>query len=542
MAKDDDDDAGPSFSAIRDRIKKWPWGSSKSKDSDDTSSTSAAPTSSSGLYSPPPWLPLPKIVMAAFSLNLLFLLIGLIVSCLVLGGTITIDAKAIGLTESLVLISSMFSLSYMGFHMLAARRPDPVEGLTSKKRTSRHTKIILLGRITTALWSISLLAVAITIGSLPASAASSKSPLQAGLAACIMHCLDMTVILLVVERTAQPFVLPWLTPPIPEAQTLAAKALIDGILGDGVAGHPYNGQTTSSTAEEDITAVASASRASSEGEEAPAVTPKRKMRVTIKDLADEDGDPTVSTSTLAPPPSVGEPFGQPSAATLVERQEIWNRVDEGAAKNASTIKLPPHPSTFLPQHIPPIPPQHLHYAPGVATGPGPYIMPEPSPMYPYYPPQPVAYISPLQTTPYPPTPPAAPPVAPAAAAIPTRPPLSRAAGSGVPRYSYTAAATSIAAPAPGMTGPRPLYEAGRLHSYTAYVNNQRHAEASSSGSRSDGVRSVPPQPMGARPPPPVKGKRLFDKAVEGLKASEKRKEQVWDDYSTIHVPGSFVEM
>ncbi|CAK7216916.1 hypothetical protein SCUCBS95973_002975 [Sporothrix curviconia] len=559
MAKDDDDEVGPSLAAIRAKLKKWPWGGgSKSKEEGDDSS---APSSSSGkspggLYAAPPWLPLPKIAMAAFGLNLLFLMIGLIVAGLVLGGTITINAKAIGLTESLVLISSIFGLAYMAVHMLAARRPDPVEGLTSKKRTSRHTRIIMLGRITTGLWAVSLLAVAITLASLPADSQSSRSPLQAGLAACIMDCLDMTAVLLIVERTTQPFVLPWLTPPIPEAQTLAAKALIDGILGDGISGHPYAGSEAATATEADTTAMATDSRSSSDaGEEPPVavVPPKRRMRVTIQDVPDgEDDDPTVSTSTLG-----GETFGQPSAATLVERQELWSRVDEGnSAKAASSIKLPPHPSTFLPpnmqqqqhqiQPVPPIPPQHMYGMPPSAA----FMQPMPSPFQ-YYPPQPT-YLPPMhmQTAPYPPTPPAAPP-----AAVPARPPLSRAAGSGVPRYSYQPALSTVPStvpsPAPaasfgvggiGSGGPRPLYETGRMSSYTTYMSSM--AGGSSSGTRSDGAQSVPPPtgPLGARPPPPppVKGKRLFDKAVQGLKANEKRNEPVWDDYSTIHVPGSFV--
>ncbi|CAK7225301.1 hypothetical protein SBRCBS47491_005840 [Sporothrix bragantina] len=552
MAKDDDDEAGPSLAAIRARLKKWPWGGSKSKEEDDSSASSSPNKSPGGLYVAPPWLPLPKIVMAAFGLNLLFLMIGLIVASLVLGGTISITAKAIGLTQSLVLISSIFSLAYMVVHMLAARRPDPVEGLTSKKRTSRHTRIIMLGRITTGLWAVSLLAVAITLASLPADSQTSRSPLQAGLAACIMDCLDMTVVLLVVERTTQPFVLPWLTPPVPEAQTLAAKALIDGILGDGVSGHPYAGSEAPTTATEaDAMAIAADSRSSSDGEE-PVIIPKRKMRVTIQEVPDgQDEDPTVSTSTLAPPPSLGgEMFGQPSAATLVERQEIWNRVDEGNSAKASSIKLPPHPSTFFPsqqhqiQPVPPIPPQHMYGIPPGAT----FMQPMPSPFQ-YYPPQPT-FLPPMhmQTAPYPPTPPAAPP-----AAVPARPPLSRAAGSGLPRYNYTPALSTVPSTVPspvptmnaGGGGPRPMmYDAGRMQSYATYVGSM--GGGSSNSARSDGAQSVPPitGPMGARPPPPppVKGKRLFDKAVQGLKANEKRNEPVWDDYSTIHVPGSFVDM
>lgn len=60
---------------------------------------------SSGLVAAPPWLPLPKIVLGAFSLNMLFIMIAAVVSGLVLGGTIQINAKAIGLTMSLVLFS-----------------------------------------------------------------------------------------------------------------------------------------------------------------------------------------------------------------------------------------------------------------------------------------------------------------------------------------------------------------------------------------------------------------------------------------------------
>ncbi|CAK7274659.1 hypothetical protein SEPCBS119000_006285 [Sporothrix epigloea] len=513
MANDDDDDAEPWHAAVRDRLKKWSWKSSKSKEAKETSSSTSSP---GGLYMAPSWLPLAKIVMTTFGLNLLFLLIGLIVAGLVLGGTITIDAKAIGLTESLVLLSSIFGLAYMVVHMLAARRPNPVEGLTSKKRTSRHTRIIMLGRITAGLWAASLLAVAITLASLPAGSQASRSPLQAGLAACIMGCLDMAVVLLVVERTTQPFVLPWLTPPVPEAQTLAAKALIDEILGDGVSGHPYAGSEVASATEAETSAAATASRTSSEGDESTAVAPKQSLRVTLQDVPDGEDDLTRSTSTLVAPPYVGaELFGQPSSSTLVERHDLWNRVDEGNITKASSPNLPPHPMTFLTptqQHrpgqlVPPIPPQHIYGMPA-----GAYIQPMPSPFQ-YYPPHPI-YLSPahMQTAPYPPTPPSA-----SATSLPLRPPLYRAAGSGLPQHSYTPAL-------PGTpTAVQPQY----------------------AGGIAGGEQSVPTAGLiGARPPPPppVKGKRMFDKAVEGLKASEKRKEPIWDDYSTCRVPGSFVEM
>ncbi|CAK7245998.1 MAG: hypothetical protein STHCBS139747_007619 [Sporothrix thermara] len=604
MTKDDDDDAaGPSLAALRDRFKKWPWGGggggSKSKKEEDDSSSESSKKSPGGLYIAPPWLPLPKIVMAAFCLNLLFLLIGLIVAGLVLGGTITITAKAIGLTESLVLISSLFGLAYMAAHMLAARRPDPVEGMTCKKRTSRHTRIIMLGRITTGLWAVSLLAVAITLASLPASSQSSRSPLQAGLAACIMDCLDMTVVLLVVERTTQPFVLPWLTPPIPEAQTLAAKALIDGILGDGISGHPYAGSSDATGTAENSDGRASLSEEEQPQPSAPAAAKKRNLRATVQDVPDAADDPFMSTTTLAAPASLGgDIFGQPSASTLVERQELWGRIDEGSSTKApSPFKLPPHPPTYLQppppppppplgfpiQPVPPLPPQHMYGMPPGAT----FMQPMPSPFQ-YYPPQPT-YLPPMhmQTAPYPPTPPAAPPPAAAAAAsppaappaaVPARPPLSRAAGSGLPRYSYTPALSTVPstvpspAPAVGAAGmgtfggygsfgsvggagsvasggPRPLYEAARMHSYMSYMNSlpgtpgAPGTPGSSGGTRSNGTQSISPTgPMGARPPPPppVKGKRLFDKAVQGLKANEKSKEPIWDDYSTIRVPGSFV--
>ncbi|CAK7565042.1 MAG: hypothetical protein SEPTF4163_002950 [Sporothrix epigloea] len=547
MAKndDDDDDAEPWHTVFKDRFKKWPWGSSKSKDAEKASPSA---TSAGGLYVAPSWLPLAKIVMAVFGFNALFLLIGLIVAGLVLGGTITIEAKAIGLTESLVLISSIFGLAYMVIHMLAARRPDPVEGLTSKKRTSRHTRIILLGRITAGLWTVSLLAVAITLASLPASSQASRSPLQAGLAACIMGCLDVAIVLLVVERTTQPFVLPWLTPPVPEAQTLAAKALIDEILGDGVSGHPYAGSVVASATEADSTAVATDSRTSSEGG-GPDSIPKRNLRVAIQDVPDGGDDPNLSTSTLAAPPYLGsEMFGHPSASTLVERHELWSRVDEGNNTKASSLNLLPHPSTFLPQTqhhppiqpVPPAPPQHMYGMPAGAT----LVQPMPSPFQ-YYPSQPT-YLSPLhmQTAPYPPTPPFVP-----AAAVPARPPLYRAAGSVPPPSSYTPALSGTpsnsAAALAGVVGdgPRPQHGEGSANSYAAYVNSI--AGASSNGTRSEGERSLPTVGlMGARPPPPppVKGKRLFDKAVEGLKASEKRNEPIWDDYSTCHIPGSYVEM
>lgn len=496
----DDEDKGPSLAALKARFK-WPL---------------SGRSSSAGLVKTPAWLPLPKIVLAAFGLNTLFLLIGLIVSGLVLGGTISIKAPAIGLTESLVLISCLFGLAYMVFHILAARRPDPAEGASSQ-RSARHTKIILWGRITTALWAISLLAVAITLARLAPDDATSSATgaLQAGLAACIVSCLDMTVVLLVVERTRQPFVLPWISPPMPEGQSSAAKALIDGILDDGVAGQ--------------ADAEPTASRASCSIDDEPSSSQPRKDKA-----PSHDQDPAASSSTLAPPPSFGDGgFPLPSATTLVDRPDLWDRVDEDATK--TSIKLPPHPSVFwgpagaqtqahaipqMPQipQMPPIPPQHMYAS---------YLQPMSSP-YPFYPPPPT-YLSPMPTPLHPPAavPSSSAPAAfatPSAPAVPSRPPLSRAAGRASSRYS--AAASTIAAPIQGVNGPRPLYETGRLHSYAAYTD-ATHGD----GTRSDGVRSVPP----------VNTKRLFDQAVQGLKTAGQRSEtNAYDD--SVHVPGSFVDV
>lgn len=49
---------------------------------------------------------LPHVVITAFGLILIFVVIAVVVSGLVLGGTIQVDAKAIGLTQSLVLFSA----------------------------------------------------------------------------------------------------------------------------------------------------------------------------------------------------------------------------------------------------------------------------------------------------------------------------------------------------------------------------------------------------------------------------------------------------
>ncbi|ERT00927.1 hypothetical protein HMPREF1624_02161 [Sporothrix schenckii ATCC 58251] len=520
--------------------------------------TSWKPSAAAGPITTPPWLPLPKIVMASFGLNLLMILIGLVVSGLELGGTIVVNAKAIGLTESLVMISCIFGLVYMICYMLVSRRPDPFEGSNNRARTPRHTKIIVLGRITIVLWSVSLLASAITLSTRPAAGGSSTTPLQAGLAAAVINCLDMTIVEVVVERTLQPFVLPWITPPIPEGQTSAAKALIDGILGDGISGHPYAasssggesgggalGRIPSRTSSEEEAEEEEDDDDEEEEEPAPPPAPipskrKRKTRVTIRETSD---DPNVSTSTLGPPPSVpsytNEPFAMPSSgSTLVERQELWSRVDEGAAK-PSSIKLPPPP------------PMHQNsFAPAA----GSYILPVPSPMEHFYPPQPTYMSSTAQI----PSPGPVPMMTP----MPPRPPLSRTSASGFPRYSAAPMANmSHAPPAFGVMGTRPLYEAGRMHSYTAYINslhgNGTIAEeeqtvddsgvggsgsgGSTNGERSDGTRSVP-VPMGARPPPPrpIRGRKMFNKAIQDLKASNKREEPIWDDYSTIRVPGSYV--
>ncbi|EPE02833.1 hypothetical protein F503_01574 [Ophiostoma piceae UAMH 11346] len=193
------------------------------------------------LKSPPEWLPMPKIVLAAFIINMIMILVAIVVSGLVLGGSITVKANAIGLTQSLVLFSAVFGLVYVGFHCVAARKALGIGLFRRRYRRPLHTTIVQLGRITVALWLVSMLAVGITIAKEPASEAGSLSVLKTNLACCLINVIDMLAVVFVVECTRMPFVLPWISPPVPEGEALSlhAKALIDDILGDGVAGHTH---------------------------------------------------------------------------------------------------------------------------------------------------------------------------------------------------------------------------------------------------------------------------------------------------------------
>ncbi len=302
----------------------------------------------------------------------------------------------------------------------------------------------------------------------------------------------MIAIAVIVERTRQPFDLPWITPPIPKGQSSSAKALIDDIIGDGISGTscPRPADTTEEKAMEKPTYKFTSGSFSGEYECHQGTTPPRAER----------------TDSERSMPLSEEPFPS-SCATLVERQELWNRVSEGARDYTL--------ATAPPQSIQP---------PAIAAPPFSLIPPVPLPV--------PSLMSPPERTASPPNrqglqqqhkEPLFQPYESPLQAVP-RPTLSRTMAGSPPRYM--------------VAGPRPLREAER-DTPRSHLNHQNWNELDTTqdGYRESGIRLDIQASVSRRG-----GRTLFNKAVEGLKASGSKEGLILDDWSAYRVPGSFFEV
>ena len=561
------------------------------------------------LKSPPAWLPMPKIVLAAFSINMVMILVAIVASGLVLGGSITVKATAIGLTQSLVLFSAVFGLVYIGFHCVAARKTLGVGLFRRRYRRPLHTTIVQLGRITSALWLVSILAVGITIAKTPASEAGSLPVLRAELACCLINVVDMLVVVFVVERTRMPFVLPWLSPPVPEGEALSlhAKALIDDILGDGVAGHTHADAASMKEVADGLEPV-----------DTPVVPPalvEAEAAVAAAAAPPEAAPPAFMIQTpmqapmqapMPPPPHIYptytpySPYGAyhpytpyspahmpappPVSAPAPVPAPAPAPAPEPAPAPLPSAMATPRTATIGQNSVRPAPSVSFAIPPETPTRPS-YTMPpirapttpsEPTPAYsmydaasamrsevwsradegsyttapagmrtpahntPHNAPHNTSHNTPHNPTPYRTTP--SRDSGGGGAGPEQRPPLPPFAP--LPLSSYVSPMQSSSPPPPSMYGPRPAPSqpgyagrSGRSRRGRSRGGRDESGYYEPVARRADGPRNMP-GPGGPR----VDGRRLFNKAAEGLKAKETGRGQAstgWEDWGSYRIPGSW---
>lgn len=242
--------------------------------------------------------------------------------------------------------------------------------------------------------------------------------------------LCMAIVVLVIERTKRPFILPWITPPTPEDQTSSAKALVQDILGDGISGQPSSNTNDIMEGSTTLVVEGSTRRSSLKSQE-----PARK-------------------STTSPDITNISEAKKHSQTMTAERKGLWHQLDEGGQCVPSPMPPMPSPAKFNIQSEK----RRSSYKTLATSHPSPEKVPEVS-SYPGMKPK-----------------------------YSVRP---RAPAAGHARYS------------PGVAEPE-----------------------------NRGLLSVGEN---------AEGKKLFNRAVEGLRDSRAKGRSGYEDWSNMKMPGSFVE-
>ncbi|KAH8908571.1 hypothetical protein BR93DRAFT_490661 [Coniochaeta sp. PMI_546] len=130
---------------------------------------------------------------------------GLILSGLVFGDKFNVVGQCA--SQSFVLFASILAIPYVTLHLRAAKtnfsiiRSQPFQH-------PLHSWTIIVARLSFLAWTVAVIASSVAV----ARASGDKVHLQLDLFFCVTAFLAMTFCLAVVEKAAEPFVLPWVSP------------------------------------------------------------------------------------------------------------------------------------------------------------------------------------------------------------------------------------------------------------------------------------------------------------------------------------------
>ncbi|EOO00211.1 putative s-adenosylmethionine decarboxylase proenzyme protein [Phaeoacremonium minimum UCRPA7] len=108
------------------------------------------------------------------------------------------------LSQSFILFSCVMGILYICLHIQAAYRNEPINRAYAAQHPL-HTSTIVVARIDTIAWIISLIAVSVAVSK------ENIATLYVNLVSCSVAIPAMVTTLIMVEKAARPFDLPWIT-------------------------------------------------------------------------------------------------------------------------------------------------------------------------------------------------------------------------------------------------------------------------------------------------------------------------------------------
>ncbi|OIW30118.1 hypothetical protein CONLIGDRAFT_358076 [Coniochaeta ligniaria NRRL 30616] len=130
---------------------------------------------------------------------------GLILSGLVFGDKFAVVGQCA--SQSFVLFASILAVPYVTLHLRAAKTNFSIIRSQSFQHPL-HSWTIIVARLAFLAWTVAVIASSVAV----ARASGDKVHLQLDLFFCVTAFLAMTFCLAVVEKAAEPFILPWFSP------------------------------------------------------------------------------------------------------------------------------------------------------------------------------------------------------------------------------------------------------------------------------------------------------------------------------------------
>ncbi|KAJ4388866.1 hypothetical protein N0V93_006327 [Gnomoniopsis smithogilvyi] len=157
---------------------------------------------------------LPAVMLACLILLFTTCFIGILLSGLLFGHRVT-SGDCLG--QSWVMFSSILGLLYITLHLQAALKSEPVNRNQPPSENPLHASVIVVARLDTIAWLVSLIVVSVAVSKDPAPVSI------VDLVACVAVIPVIIFILCVTEKATRPFDIPYLTNPSSASSTITCR-------------------------------------------------------------------------------------------------------------------------------------------------------------------------------------------------------------------------------------------------------------------------------------------------------------------------------